>query len=113
MLSLVCLRTFSNRYAAEVASSALRAHGIESTVSAPDGGAGGYDIAFASGGAKLLVNEETAETAKELLASLEHAPVEDDRIEGGQVTESYAKRWLIWIGAAICALAILVQLLLL
>ncbi len=110
MLSLVCLRTFSTRYAAEVASGALRTHGIESTVSAQDGG---YDIAFASGGAKLLVHEETAETAMELLASLEHSAAEDDRIEGGQVTESSAKRWLIWIGAAICALAVLTQWLLL
>ena len=104
MLSLVCLRTFSNRYAAEVAGNALRAHGIECTVSSHDGGDGGYDFAFSTGGAELLINEETTETAMELLAGLEHAAADDDRVEAREVTGSSAKRWLIWIGAAVCAL---------
>ncbi len=61
MSNLVCLRTFPTREAAVVAGNVLREHGIESAVSAHDGGDGGYDFAFASIGAELLVGEDIAE----------------------------------------------------
>ena len=68
MLGLVCLRTFPSRNVAEVARAALESHGIAATVSASDAG---YDISFASGGAKLLVNEDSADSAEEVLASIQ------------------------------------------
>ena len=111
MPSLVCLRTFPTREAAIVAGNALREHGIESAVSAHDGGDGGYDFSFASIGAELLVGEETAETAREILASLEQAAADDDTIEDDQTAESDAKRSMVWIGATICFLVLLAKML--
>ena len=50
---------------AEVANSALRAAGIQATISAEDTG---YDITLASGGAKLLVEADSLKAAKDILA---------------------------------------------
>ena len=63
--SLVVLRTFLNRFEADVAKSALDAAGIESTVRADD--AGGMELGLWMSGVELIVRSEDAERAKALL----------------------------------------------
>ncbi len=64
MSKLVCVRSFPSRSVAEVARTVLVTHGVAATVSAADAG---YDISFASGGAKLLVVDHSVESAEEIL----------------------------------------------
>ena len=68
MLAFVCVKTFPNRAVAEIARCALQAEGIESTVSAEDTG---YDIALACGGARLLVEGDSVDAAREILTTLD------------------------------------------
>jgi hypothetical protein len=63
---LVVVRTFSDRIEADLAHSALEAAGIESMVSGDD--AGGVQPGLWTGeGVALLVREEDAPTAREIL----------------------------------------------
>lgn len=104
MSQFVCVRTFPTRSVAEVARAALEARGIASTVSAADAG---YDISFASGGAKLLVDEDSANRAKEILSSIQ----ELSALRSSDVSESTTSDWrrsVIWIGLVILVLALVV-----
>jgi hypothetical protein len=65
MSDLICIHTYPNRTSADVARGILEANGIHCTVSAADAG---YDISFATGGAKLLVVQTDYEKAQQLLA---------------------------------------------
>ena len=102
MLGLVCLRTFPSRNVAEVARAALESHGIAATVSASDAG---YDISFASGGAKLLVNEDSADSAEEVLASIQELS-EPSGLKVSETRPSAGGRTVIWIGAIFVAAAV-------
>jgi len=101
MSELVCVRTFPSRHVAEMARNAIETHGIVATVSAADVG---YDISFASGGAKLLVNKDSVDRANEVLESIQElsAPIEGEVSESIRSTQG---RKLIWIGLVILVLA--------
>ena len=62
---LVVVTTFLNRVDADLAQGALRAHGIESMVSADD--AGGVRPSLWMSGVRLLVRAEDAARAKAVL----------------------------------------------
>ncbi len=62
---LVVVATYLNRVDADLAQGALRAHGIESMVSADD--AGGVRPGLWMGGVRLLVRSEDARRAKTVL----------------------------------------------
>ena len=102
MSELVCVRTFPGRSVAEVARAALESRGIEATVSAADAG---LDISFASGGAKLFVNEESLDRAEEVLASIQISSTELNS-EVSESTASYWRRSVIWIAVIILGLAL-------
>ncbi len=89
---------------AEVARAALESHGIAATVSSPHLG---WDITNASGGAKLLVNEDSVQSAKEVLANIQEIsdPCEIDVAEGNR---SNWRRTVIRIGVAMLAAAAVV-----
>ena len=104
MLGLICLRTFPSRNVAEVARTVLESHGIAATVSASDAG---YDINFASGGAKLFVNEESAQDAEEVLTSMQELS-DPSGIEVSESQRSDGRRTLLRIGVAIIVAATVV-----
>lgn len=79
MSKLVCVKTYPNRSAAEVARSVLETNGIRCCVSAEDAG---YNIAFASGGAKLIVEQSNVEAALDILQSA-HTEAASDRFQDG------------------------------
>jgi hypothetical protein len=100
MSDIVCVSTFPSRQVAELARNALETHGIAATVSAADVG---YDISFASGGARLLVNRDSVDRAREVLESIQ----EFSTPNGGECSESIpsGQRWnLIWISLVILVL---------
>ena len=108
MLGLVCLRTFPGRNVAEVARTVLEAHGIAATVSASD--LFGYDFSFASGGAKLLVQEDSARDAEEVLASMQELS-DPSEIEVSEPPGSDRRRTLLRIGVALIAASTVYRLL--
>ena len=65
--SLVVIRTFLNHFDADVAHSALEAAGIESMIRSDD--CGGVRPHLWMGGVALLVREEDAERANEVLGT--------------------------------------------
>ena len=104
MPGLVCLRRFPSHIVAEVARAALESHGIAATVSAPHLG---WDITIAPGGAKLLVNEDSVQSAKEVLANIQEIsdPSESEASEGSR---SNWRRTVIRIGVAMFVAAAVV-----
>ncbi len=66
MGSLVCVATYSSRPVAEAARCTLEAAGIKSTISAEDTG---YDIVLAQGGARLMVNVNSVDAARQILSN--------------------------------------------
>jgi len=64
---LVTLMVFGSRNEAEVTASKLRAYGIESTISADDAG-GMIPPLSSESGVRLLVREEQADEAKQILS---------------------------------------------
>jgi len=68
MPTLACVGSFSTREAAEVARCALQAKGIEATVSAEDTT---YNITLAHGGARLFVDVDSVDDARQILTALE------------------------------------------
>ena len=89
---------------AEVARAALESHGIAATVWSPSAG---YDITYAHGGAKLLVNEDSVQSAKEVLANIQEIsePSESEVPEGNR---SNGRRTVIRIGVAMLIAAAVV-----
>jgi putative signal transducing protein len=70
---LVVVRTFPDRFEADVAQSALEAAGIESMLRTDDFGGLRPHMALTNG-VDLLVRAENAEEADEVLSSPAHAP---------------------------------------
>jgi len=66
---LVVVNTFSNQFEADMALSALEGAEIDAVIQADTAGGMRPHIAWASGGFKVLVREEDALEAKEILAS--------------------------------------------
>ena len=66
---LVVIHTFSNQFEADMAISALEAAEIDAIIQADTAGGMRPHIAWASGGFKVLVREEDALEAKEILES--------------------------------------------
>jgi hypothetical protein len=65
---LVVVRTFRNKFEAEMAQGALEAAEIDSTVSADDAGGMRPDLSLSSwGGVRLLVRAEDAQEADKIL----------------------------------------------
>ncbi len=67
MADLICIKNFNNRIEAELAKSFLENRDIEATVSADDCGGWYPHLLFGTGGARLLVKEEEAQKALEIL----------------------------------------------
>jgi Putative prokaryotic signal transducing protein len=64
---LVVVQTFSSRPEADIAVSALEAAGIESMISADDGGSQRPALAWAGVGFQVVVRTEDAEAARAIL----------------------------------------------
>ena len=67
MPDLVCIKTCNNRMEAELDKSFLDSQGIQSMISADDAGGLRPDLLWATGGVRLLVKQEDAERALEML----------------------------------------------
>lgn len=65
--NLVCVRTFTYRYEAEIARSLLESSDIPSYVSADDAGGMRPVLLVGAGGARLIVRRQDAERARRLL----------------------------------------------
>jgi len=81
---------------AEVARVALESHGIAASVSSPYAG---WDITFGAGGAKLLVNEDSLQSAAEVLANIQEISVPSESEDSEGDGSSY-RRTVIRIGVA-------------
>jgi hypothetical protein len=68
---LIVIRTFLNKFDAQMAKSALDAANIDAMVKADD--AGGNETGLWLGGVRLLVRAEDAERAAEILDTSAHA----------------------------------------
>lgn len=64
---LVVVETFGYQLAADMAKSALEAAGIDAMIQADSVGGTRPHVAFASGGYKILVREEDAGAARDVL----------------------------------------------
>ncbi|MFH2050613.1 MAG: DUF2007 domain-containing protein [bacterium] len=67
MSETVCIKTYQFRYEAEYAVGILESNGISAFVSGDDYGGAGFPILQTTGGAKLMVLEDDAEKAKEII----------------------------------------------
>ncbi len=67
MEELICIKTYMNSQQAEMARGVLETNGIEAMISADDAGGWRPELAVAMGGVRLLVREEDAKSALELL----------------------------------------------
>ncbi len=67
MSNLVCVKTFPDHLQADMGKQLLEANGITASVSADDVGGMRPDLAFTSGGVKLFVLDENADTALQTL----------------------------------------------
>jgi hypothetical protein len=75
---LVCIRTFAQRYEADIALSFLEAQGIPAIISARDVAATSPHLMLAAGGAQLLVRAEDAPLAIEYLDADPVSPLGED-----------------------------------
>ncbi len=67
MADIICIKNYNNRVEAELAKSFLEDSDIEATVSTDDCGGWYPHLLFGTGGARLLVKEEEAQKALEIL----------------------------------------------
>lgn len=65
--SLAVVRAFGNQLEADLAKSALEAAGIDAAIQADSVGGNRSDVAFHTGGYKVLVREEDAAAARDVL----------------------------------------------
>ncbi len=70
MPEVICVKTYNSRLEAEIARGNLGANGIDSMVSADDGGGIRPELAFGLG-VRLLVKKENEERALQILESTE------------------------------------------
>ena len=71
MSDLTSIRTFDQRYEAELVQGLLSAEGIESMIVADDCGGQRPDLSVRSGGVQLVIRQEDAEKANEILKVLD------------------------------------------
>ena len=71
MSDLINIRTFTQRFEAEIAQGLLAEEGIESFILADDCGGQRPDLALRMDAVQLLIREEDSERAREALAILE------------------------------------------
>jgi hypothetical protein len=64
---LVVVRAFGNQWEADLAKSALEAAGIDAMIQADSVGGNRSDVAFHTGGYKVLVREEDAAAARDVV----------------------------------------------
>jgi len=76
MAGLICIKTFLNRYEADLAKGLLESAGIEAAVSADDAG-GMQPQLNLSVGVRLLVDEADADAALKILEDVEGESSED------------------------------------
>jgi len=67
MSDLICIKNYNNRTEAEIVKSLLEASGIEAVVSADDCGGMRPHLLLGTNGTRLLVKEEDAQKALEVL----------------------------------------------
>ena len=67
MSDLICIKNYNNRTEAEIVKSLLEASGIEAVVSADDCGGMRPHLLLGTNGTRLLVKEEDAKKALEVL----------------------------------------------
>ena len=70
MPEIICVKIFNSRLEAEIARGNLEANGIDSMVSADDGGGTRPELAF-SLGVRLLIKKKNEERALDILDGLE------------------------------------------
>ena len=78
MNDLVNIRTFTQRYEAEIAQGLLSEAGIESMISADDCGGQRPDLSVRMGGVQLVIRKEDIEKANEILETLEIEEIIDE-----------------------------------
>jgi hypothetical protein len=76
--NLVVVHAFGSGPEAEMAKSALEAAGIDAMIQADSAGGMRPHLAWASGGFKLLVREQDAAAAREVLEPLTETGVDDE-----------------------------------
>ena len=64
---LICVKTYNSRIEAELDKGLLESQGIRAILSADDAGGMRPDLLWSTGGVRLLVNQENADDARELL----------------------------------------------
>lgn len=67
MPDLITIKTYNSRIEAEVDKGLLEGCAIKSIISADDCGGADPNLAFATGGVKLMINEKDIDRAKEIL----------------------------------------------
>ena len=67
MADLICIKNYNNRTEAEIAKSLLEASGIKAVVSADDCGGMRPHLLLGTNGTRLLVKEEDAQKALDVL----------------------------------------------
>ncbi len=78
MSDMICVGTFPSRLEAEMAQGLLESAGIRSMIAADDCGGARPHMLLGSGGARLIVLQERAEEAAEVLRRLEESADGDD-----------------------------------
>ena len=79
MSDLMCVKTFGSRLEADLAKGVLAANGIEALVCADDAGGMRPDLAFTSGGVRLVVAGEDAKDALRVLGRDKDRRPENER----------------------------------
>lgn len=74
MVNPVCIRTFANRIAAEIAQARLESAGVDAFIVADDAGGAAPYIAYVHGGARLMVGPDDAQRAEAILGEMESDP---------------------------------------
>lgn len=77
--SIICVSTFSSQWDADMARMALETHGIDSFVSADDGGGTRPYLQLATG-VRLMVRETESKQAKEIIETLKST--QGDELKG-------------------------------
>lgn len=78
MNDLISIRTFTQRYEAEIAQGLLSGAGIESMISADDCGGQRPDLSVRMGGVQLVIRKEDFKRANEILETLDIEEIIDE-----------------------------------
>lgn len=81
MNDLISVRTFVQRFEAEIAQGLLSSEGIDSLISADDCGGQRPDLSMRMGGVQLIVRKEDFDRAEQILEVLEEEEITDDQAD--------------------------------